>query len=168
MSDAAGDPSRKAGFWRGTAVILATGFGLGYSPVASGTAGTLLGILIVMALAPVPLPYQVLVCAALSLLAIPICDAAEQTFRRKDDGRIVADEYLTFPICLLGIPWAQYPWMLAVAFVVCRVFDIVKPSPARESQRLKGGLGIVADDVIASLYALGVNHLVLWALCRLA
>ena len=142
-------------------LVLATGFGLGYSPVASGTTGSLPGVLIALAIAPLGGVWQAFVCAVLAVLAIPICDAAEHHFGRKDDGRVVADEYLTFALCLVGIPWTAHPWFLAVAFVVCRIMDILKPPPARQAQNLSGGLGIVADDVASSLYALLINH-VLW------
>ena len=139
-------------------LVLATGFGLGLSPVASGTAGSLLGVAIVYFLLQLPVLAQVAISAVLVLLAIPICDQADQFLGKHDDGRIVADEYLTFPICMIGLSWN--PWLMVVGFVVCRFFDIVKPSPARECEAFAGGLGIVLDDVVASLYALGVNHLI--------
>ncbi len=75
---------------------------------------------------------------------------------------MVADEYLTFPICMIGLPFN--PWVLLVAFISCRFFDIVKLPPANQLQRVKGGLGIVIDDVFASLYSLAVNHIVVWCI----
>ncbi|HMP90682.1 MAG TPA: phosphatidylglycerophosphatase A [Kiritimatiellia bacterium] len=141
-------------------VLLATGFGLGLSPVASGTFGALLGI---------PLTYflfswqtgviaQIVLAAMLSLISIPICDKAEKALGgKKDDGRIVADEYLTVPITLIGLP--LNPVMMGVAFLTHRILDIMKPPPARGLQRLPGGLGVTIDDVISSIYALGVNWL---------
>ena len=150
---------------RRLAVLLATGFGLGLSPVASGTVGCLLGVGIAAVLLPLSLLAQIGLAVVLTLAAIPICDVAEKHFGKKDDGRIVADEYLTFPICVLGLPWVDHPWLLAVAFVVNRVLDILKPAPARQAQALKGGLGIVMDDAISSLYALAINHAV-WLIAR--
>lgn len=144
-------------------MLLATGFGLGLSPVASGTVGCLLGVGIVVAIAPLAWYWQACIAVALVLAAIPICGAAEKQFEEKDDGRIVADEYLTFPLCLLGIAWIAKPWFLVIAFVVNRALDIVKPPPAWQAQKIRGGVGVVADDVISSLYALGVNHLI-WIL----
>jgi phosphatidylglycerophosphatase A len=149
---------------RRLAVVLATGFGLGMSPVASGTVGTLPGILIVIAVWPHGLAWQLVAAILLPLLAIPICHRAEQVFGTKDDGRIVADEYLTFPITLIGLPLA--PWVMAMAFITARIFDIVKPPPARRLQDLHGGLGIVIDDVFASLYSLALNHLIYAIVCR--
>ncbi len=146
------------------AVAAATGLGLGLSPVASGTAGTLLGIPIVLLLWPLGLPAQIAAAVALPLLAIPVCGAAERVFGKKDDGRIVADEYLTFPLCMVGLP--AEPWILALAFLSHRAFDILKPPPARRLQALTGGLGIVIDDVFASLYSLAFNWAVYWAALR--
>ena len=113
-------------------LTLATGFGLGLSPVASGTTGSFLGVAIVVAMGMAGLAtvWQAALAAVLALAAVPLCGAAEKILGRKDDGRICADEYLTFPICMLGLPWMIHPWLLAVAFVTNRVLDIVKPPPA--------------------------------------
>ena len=144
--------------------VIATGFGLGYSPVASGTVGSLWGVLIVWGIAASGMRWEwhAALCVALSLLCIPVCDVAEKVLGKKDDGRIVADEYLTFPICMIGLPWMHHLWLLPVGFVVCRVMDIVKPFPAHRLQRLKGGLGITVDDIFASLYALAINWGIWW------
>jgi len=147
-------------------VLLASGLGLGLSPWASGTAGTFLGVLIVLAMSSLALAWQIALSVVLALVAIPICGAAEDYYAKKDDGRIVADEYLTFPLCVLGLPWVTHPWLLAVAFVTNRLLDIVKPPPARQAQALHGGLGIVLDDVVSSLYALMLNH-ILWLIAKM-
>ena len=147
-------------------ILVANGFGTGLSPFASGTTGTLPGILIAYALTRVAWPWQVAICLAMTVIAIPICDAAEKIYGKKDDGRVVADEYLTFPICLIGLPWVDNLWILGVAFVVCRILDIWKPFPARQAQNLKGGLGIVVDDFISTSYALGVNYLLVYLVSR--
>ena len=125
------------------------------SPVASGTVGSLWGVLIVL-LMPRAVAAHAITAAVLSLLAIPVCEVAERHFMKKDDGRIVADEFLTFPLCLIGLPLT--PWVVAMAFVTCRLMDIIKPPPARGWQAVPGGLGIVLDDIVASLYALALNH----------
>ncbi len=146
------------------AIGAATGFGLGYSPVASGTVGTVLAFPLVwglsrLAAGPAGVAGQVLAALLLALLAVPVCGAAERHFGTKDDGRIVADEYLTFPLCMIALPLT---WQtLLLAFLTCRVCDIVKPPPANRLQALHGGTGIVIDDVVASLYSLAINHLVI-------
>ena len=150
-------------------IAVATGFGLGKAPVASGTFGALLGLPLALGLTVLHehLYLQISICAALSLLAVPICDAAGRYFGEKDDGRIVADEYLTLPICVIGLPIArmmregqvmQGLSLLGTAFVLSRICDILKPTPARQLQRVKGGLGIVLDDVFASFYALILTY----------
>jgi phosphatidylglycerophosphatase A len=147
-------------------VLFASGLGLGLSPLASGTAGSLLGVMIVLAAASLALPWQIVLAVGLVIVAIPVCDVAEKYYGKKDDGRIVADEYLTFPLCILGLPWPEHPWLLAVAFVTNRLMDIVKPPPARQAQVLRGGYGIVLDDVASSLYALLLNHII-WLVVKL-
>lgn len=149
------------------AVAAATGFGLGLSPIASGTTGALLGILIIFCLATVwsgPVIWQICCGVVLAAVAVPLCDLAEKHFKRKDDGRIVADEYLTFPIGMIGLPIC-IP-VLIMAFLTNRFFDIIKPPPARRLQNLPGGLGIVADDAVSALYSLALNHLIFWLLIK--
>ena len=147
-------------------VLLATGFGLGYSRVAPGTVGSIPGVLIAFAL-NTSLPTweaQVVVAVLLALVSIPICTAGENHFGRKDPHPVVADEYLTFPLCVIGLP--PEPWIFAMAFVTNRALDIVKPFPARQLQRLPRGWGITIDDVFSSLYSLAVNWTVYWAITR--
>ncbi len=158
--------SKKAkSFSKFALLALATGAGLGYAPLASGTFGTLPGIAIVWMLKPIWRPdcrhWQILIALLLALAAVPICELAERYFKNKDDGRIVADEYLIFPLCLIGLPltWTT----LLTAFITARAMDIIKPPPARRLQALRGGVGIVIDDVIAALYSLLLNHLI-WRL----
>lgn len=138
---------------------LATGFGFGFSPVMPGTAGALWGMPLAWAVMQIPsLAAQIAACAALTLLAVPLCAAAEkQLGKGKDPGCIVADEYLTLPICFLGLPFT--PGVLLAGFVLHRVFDITKPPPIHQLQRIKGGAGIVIDDLLAALFALAGNHL---------
>lgn len=151
------------------ALLLATGFGLGRSPFAPGTVGALLGVPLSAALLPLlNLPYgwvlQSIAGALLCAVAVPVCDRAERLLETKDPHCIVADEYLTFPLCLIGIHWMGEPWILPAAFVLSRISDIIKPPPARQLENLGGGLGIVMDDVLASLYTLAVNHAMVYAM----
>ncbi|MDO9543314.1 MAG: phosphatidylglycerophosphatase A [Kiritimatiellia bacterium] len=147
-------------FMRYAALAAATGFGLGLSPIASGTTGAMLGIPLMFCLAKVwagPVIWQICCGLILAAVAVPLCDLAEKHFKRKDDGRIVADEYLTFPICMIGLPIC-FP-ALALAFITNRLFDIIKPPPAHRLQNLPGGLGIVVDDAVSALYSLALNHI---------
>lgn len=151
---------------RKISLLLATGFGLGLSPLASGTVGTVVGVFIVVGTPDWGLATEIFLAALWIVLAVPLCDIAEKHFGVKDDGRIVADEYMTFPLVLIGLPWRQFPILLAIAFVTHRLFDILKPPPARQIQRLTGGLGVVADDAISGLYALALNHILYRLLFR--
>lgn len=142
-------------------LIIATGFGLGLSPIASGTAGSILGIAIVYAIsiAGCSVLIHSLICLALIIICVPVCDIAEDHFGRIDDGRIVADEYLTFPICMIGLP---FNWTtVLICFLSARFFDIIKLPPARQFEKLHGGFGITMDDVAASIYSLAANHLII-------
>ena len=136
---------------------IAIGFGTGLSPVMPGTVGTLVGLPLawgVMQLSGIGV--QIAVCIALTLLSIPICEVAEKVIGGKDPGCIVADEYLTLPITVIGL---ASPWALLSGFVFHRIFDITKPPPIKQLQHIHGGFGITIDDFLAALIALGLNHL---------
>ncbi|MEN8254429.1 MAG: phosphatidylglycerophosphatase A [Verrucomicrobiota bacterium] len=136
---------------------IAVGFGTGWSPIMPGTVGTLLGLPLAWRLMHLSsIWYQISVCLALTLVAIPICGSAEKMIGGKDPGCIVADEYLTLPITVIGL---TSPWALASGFVLHRIFDITKPPPIKQLQHIHGGFGIVIDDFLAALIALGLNHL---------
>lgn len=136
---------------------IAVGFGTGWSPVIPGTVGTLVGLPLAWGVMHLhDFRVQIVVCVLLTLLAVPLCGRAEQMIGGKDPGCIVADEYLTLPIVVIGL---YSPWALASGFVLHRVFDITKPPPIRQLQHIHGGFGIVVDDFLAALIALGINHL---------
>jgi phosphatidylglycerophosphatase A len=142
---------------------VAVGFGTGLSPVMPGTVGTLVGLPVAWGVMQISgIAAQVVVCIALTLLAVPICGVAEKVIGGKDPGCIVADEYLTLPITVVGL---SSPWALLSGFMFHRIFDISKPPPIRQLQHIHGGFGIVVDDFLAALIALGLNHL-LFALIR--
>lgn len=141
---------------------IASGLGTGRVPWMPGTFGTIPGLLIVLALWPILAPWwcwQMGVAMFLPLVAVPLCGAAERQLGVRDDRRIVADEFLSFPLAAVGLPISRDVWwVLPMVFVVFRVFDILKPWPARALESLKGGWGIVLDDVVAALYALVCSH----------
>ncbi|MBR1609035.1 MAG: phosphatidylglycerophosphatase A [Kiritimatiellae bacterium] len=149
---------------RKAATFAACGFGLGYSPVAPGTVGSLLGCLIVWGFtaAKLSVPAQIAACAAMTVFSVPLAGIAEREIGRKDPGSVVCDEYLTFPICMIGLldKWQDRVWLMPACFVVARVLDIWKPQPARRLQALPGGLGITIDDFVTTCEALAAD----WAL----
>ncbi|MEW5804495.1 MAG: phosphatidylglycerophosphatase A [bacterium] len=139
-------------------LLIATGFGLGYSPVVSGTVGSLGGIVLFWFLHMLPWPLYLVTVAALFVLGIWAADRAENLFQEKDSGFIVIDEIAGFLITAFLIPW-NWGWMIA-AFLLFRVFDILKPFPWRRAEKLPGGLGIMLDDAGAGIYANLLLHAV--------
>lgn len=143
-------------------VFLATGCGIGLLvPFAPGTFGSIPGVALAIAMAGLPVAAQIALCAVLALAAVPVCGRAEKILGLRDDGRIAADEWMLFPLAVVGIPLSGLPWWeVAAFFCVVRIMDILKPPPAYALQRLPGGWGVVADDFAANLYSLALN----WAI----
>lgn len=131
--------------------LLATGFGAGLEPLAPGTAGTLVGVLICLVFSPLHWLLRLLIVIFLLVLAIYIAGRAEQVYQKKDDQRIVIDEIAGFQVAML--PIAITGLHLLVGFVLFRIFDIWKPFPLRNFQQFPGGWGVVADDIGAGVYA---------------
>lgn len=136
------------------AVVVATVFGVGYFPVASGTAGSLAALAVLPSLAAfrdgAPAAYALLVVAGVTL-AVWAAGRAAVGWGIKDDGRIVVDEVAGMVVAgaLLPATWTA-AWL---AFVLFRVFDVWKPFPIRRLEYLPGGIGVVADDLLAGVYA---------------
>jgi phosphatidylglycerophosphatase A len=131
--------------------FLATGFGSGLAPFAPGTMGTLVGVVICLLCLPLPWPMRLLIVIALSALSIYVAGQAEIIYQKKDDQRIVIDEIIGIQVTML--PVAINVLHLCVGFVLFRIFDILKPFPINNLQRLPGGWGVVIDDVAAGIYA---------------
>jgi phosphatidylglycerophosphatase A len=139
-------------------VFLAKGLGLGSMPKAPGTWGSLLGLPLAFGVARLPLAGQIAAAAAIFVLGVWLCGRAARGFQTKDPGAIVFDEIAAFPVIYLFVPLNAFT---AVAgFLLFRLFDITKPWPARQFEKLPGGLGIMADDFMAGVYA----GLALWCL----
>lgn len=144
------------------ALVFATGFGTGFSPFASGTVGTLVGVWFFWEMAPPCGPWSAYALQTLVFIAmsIPISTAAEGYFGKKDDGRVVIDEVAGYLVTMLGAP---HNWKCALAgFLLFRFFDVIKPTPARQLQALPGGWGIVLDDVMAGVYSCFCLHALLF------
>ena len=132
-------------------ILLASGFGAGYSPVAPGTVGTLVAIPIYLVLSRIPFPIYELTLLTFFFLASWISNRAENYWGRKDHPRIVIDEILGFLVTMLWVP--RTVLLIILGFFLFRFFDIVKPPPARLAEKVKGGYGVVLDDVLAGVYA---------------
>ena len=130
--------------------LIATGFGSGYSPWAPGTAGSLVALLIVVAFGWSPWTAGL---AGLLILPLSIWAAGTEARAsdREDPGHVVIDEVAGQWITLAGAPVLDWRYLLA-GFLLFRIFDIVKPPPARQLEDLPGGIGIMADDVMAGIY----------------
>jgi phosphatidylglycerophosphatase A len=140
-------------------LILATGFGVGYSPVAPGTLGTLVAIPIYYFLSEIPSPLYEITLIGFIFLSVWISEKAEIFFVKKDDQRIVIDEIVGFLITMLWIP--KTTRFIIIGFILFRFFDILKPIPIRRLEKgLKGGYGVVLDDVAAGVYANIILHLI--------
>jgi phosphatidylglycerophosphatase A len=162
MSSKSGRPTRDF-----IVKVFATGFGFGFSPIAPGTVGALwgVGIYLLLTFLGVGMPIYVAVVVVLVAVSIPICSRAERLFGGKDPGKIVLDEIVSVPITLFLVPM-KIP-LIAIGFVLNRLFDIVKIPPAQQSQKLRGGLGVVMDDVIAGIQSNLVMHLMVFLYSRL-
>jgi phosphatidylglycerophosphatase A len=140
-------------------LLFATGFGVGYSPIAPGTLGTLITIPIYSFLSTIPSPIYEITLIAFFFLSVWVSENAEIFFGKKDDPRIVIDEMMGFLITMLWLPKTIFS--VITGFFLFRFFDILKPFPIRRlEKRLKGGWGVVLDDVMAGVYANIILHLI--------
>ncbi len=132
---------------------LATGFGAGLSPVAPGTAGSLVGVLFYLAMAGLPPLLYLALVLVLAVIGVRVCDRAGKALAVTDHPGIVWDEIVGVLITMAATPPS---WQGVVSgFALFRLFDILKPWPvARIDRGVKGGLGVMLDDVMAGLYAL--------------
>lgn len=133
------------------AFVLATGFGSGYSPFAPGTAGSAVGLLFVWAMAYMDLTGQVVFTLVVTALSMIAADIVAKSVGLKDPGLIVADEIAGMMVTMIAVPITLKSAL--IGFVLFRVMDVVKPPPARQFEHFKGGVGIVADDLMAGVYA---------------
>ena len=137
---------------RRLAVWIATGFGIGYFPFAPATLASFAVALILLPVAPALDPW-IVAGAALAVAAIGVWSAGEAEKTLGTDAKpIVIDEVAGMLVGVCGVPMGSSPLLvLALLFVLFRVFDIAKPFGIRKSQSLPGGWGVVTDDVLAGL-----------------
>ncbi|MDE2247274.1 MAG: phosphatidylglycerophosphatase A [Xanthomonadaceae bacterium] len=134
---------------------LACGFGSGLAPVAQGTFGSLAALLPWLLLRRLALPWYLLALLAGFALGVRACDVAGRALGVDDHRSLVWDEFIglwiaLLPLLVLPAPW----WAVASGFALFRLFDVWKPWPIRWLDRhLKGGMGVMVDDVVAGLFA---------------
>ncbi len=155
--------------------------GVGYLPLAPGTWGSLLAVGFYLALRlavygrfsnsndtldlqPTFVALELLTIAGVSVLGVWAASRTERVLNVKDPGNVVVDEVAGQLVALLSVPLVidrLWPVWLILAFLLFRLFDIVKPYPTRRLESLHGGSGIVADDLVAGAYAAVVVALVI-------
>jgi len=142
--------------------ILSFGFGSGLSPIAPGTMGTLVAIPIFLVFATFsPIIYLLSVIILFFIGCWTSAQTAE-ALNVHDHPGIVIDEIVGFLITMLFVPVNWY-WII-LGFLLFRLFDIWKPWPVSiADKQIKGGLGIMLDDVLAALYSLLSLHIVIWS-----
>jgi phosphatidylglycerophosphatase A len=132
-------------------LLLASGLGAGFSPFAPGTAGTLVAIPIELLLSPIRSPVYELTLLTFFFFSSWIAERAQNHWQKKDDQRIVIDEIMGYFLTMLWIPKTLL--FISVGFLLFRLLDIVKPFPCRQLEKVRGGFGVVLDDVFAGIYA---------------
>lgn len=142
-------------------LALATVGYAGFAPVAPGTVGSAVAIPLWWVMRQTGLPWLEPLCLALVIVAGAWgARVTERELQVEDPGPVVIDEVAGMFVTLL---WMPVTWPVAiVGFLAFRVFDIVKPYPVGRLERLPGGWGVMADDVMAGVYAWGVLRIVLW------
>jgi len=140
--------------------FIALGFGAGVSRFAPGTVGTLVAFPLFWMLRTSYGPVEILaICALLFAIGVWACELTGRHLGISDHGAMCWDEVVAFLAILALIP--DEPWWQIAAFLLFRFFDVVKPPPIRDvERRLKGGFGVMADDILAAGYALVVLALI--------
>jgi phosphatidylglycerophosphatase A len=135
------------------ALAIATAGGAGLAPVAPGTFGSAVGLVLFILTRHWPLWAQLAGVAVVSVTGVWACTEAARHFNRKDPGQAVADEVAGQWLTCVGTVAAVGAAGPIAAFVLFRAFDVVKPWPVRRLESLPAGFGIMADDLAAAVYA---------------
>lgn len=147
---------RGFGYWVGI------GFGAGLFPIFAGTFGTIplwVAAYVVVQFRPAPAPVMAAIAFAMVLIGFWAASKAEEVLGH-DPKSVVIDEWAGMLIALIGVEPTLGPYLWAFFFF--RLFDVMKPFPARRMERLPRGYGVVMDDVVAGLYALAVYQALHW------
>ncbi len=131
-------------------IIATLGF-IGYLPVAPGTFGSLVALVFFLLLKP-PLPVQIFLLIALSLIGAIASHHTEKLLKEKDSRHIVIDEFAGYTLSAFSLPPSVS--FFVAAFLLFRFFDILKPPPIRWIEKsLPGGIAVMADDLMAGIYS---------------
>jgi phosphatidylglycerophosphatase A len=146
-------------------LFLAQGCGLGWSPRAPGTFGSLGGLVLVWGMQYLNLWSYLAVELAVIALGVWLCTRAGQLLGVTDPQSVVWDEIAAFPIVFFGV--LLTPLSAVLGFIWFRLFDITKIWPIKHLERLPEGWGVMADDLLAGVFAAGGLNLTLWILTKL-
>lgn len=155
-------PDRPCGqVWRNPVHFLALGFGFGCFPKAPGTFGTLAAIPLYVLLQPLGVVAYGLTLIAGFIIGVWLCERVAQDLGVHDHPSIVWDEIIGYLVTMVVAP-PGWGWII-LGFVLFRFFDILKPWPIRPvDRRLRGGIGIMLDDVLAAVYAWVMLQALAW------
>lgn len=142
------------------AKVLATTGGTGYFPIAPGTVGSAVAVLVLWILPPISPLLLVALFVLFYVTGIWAAGVTALIYESKDPGLVNWDEFLGQWIALFTLPHIW--WVYAAGFFLFRLFDIWKPVPVRTMEKLPGGTGIMTDDVVAGIYANLVLQLILY------
>jgi len=146
--------------------FFALGFGSGLAKKAPGTFGTVVGLPLFWLISTYTLTTQLALISLLFLIGIYFCDKTGQALGVSDHGSIVWDEIVAIML-VLTFTINQWQWWL-VAFLLFRLFDIWKPFPIRQCDaKVKGGLGVMLDDLLAAIYAILSLKALAWIITQL-
>ncbi|OGV57561.1 MAG: hypothetical protein A2X49_00225 [Lentisphaerae bacterium GWF2_52_8] len=139
--------------------MFASFFFTGYFPLFPGTVGSAAALPFYMLVSGLhPLSY-LLLAAALTIVAIFVSDRAEKSFGSKDPKKVVIDEVAGMLITMTAVsPTIGH---MITGFIIFRVLDIIKPYPAGLMEKIKGGAGIVLDDVVSGIYSCIILHFII-------
>lgn len=141
-------------------VALATVGGAGFFPIAPGTVGSAVAVGVYLLTRHWAWSYQLALLLAVTLIGIWAADVTAKALNREDPGPVVIDEVAGQLVTLFMTGAGLYGAILG--FFIFRVFDIIKPWPARQLEDLPGGVGIMADDLMAGVYGWLVLTGILW------
>lgn len=139
--------------------IIGSGFYTGFIPFAPGTFGSLVALLFYLIPGFENPTFLLIIISLFSVVGISVGTKFE-TIYGKDPKQCTIDEMVGMWISLIFIP--KKIWFILIAFVIWRVLDIFKPFPANIAEKIKGGMGIMLDDIIAAIYSLTITHIIIY------
>jgi phosphatidylglycerophosphatase A len=139
--------------------LLGSGLYTGYIPFAQGTFGSFVALLIYMIPGFENPTLMIFMITLFTVIGVPIATKFEKKYG-KDPGQCTIDEFVGMWISLILVP--KKIWYIAAVFLIWRFLDILKPFPAKLVERIKGGAGIVGDDIIAGFYSLIIIQIIIY------